>query len=107
MLCVDLRIMHFRRIDRRIVNHKTLPLSGLHQLASQFGEGLRPELAALLCRDEELQREGVVPLGAAPRSSGPAVQNASDAALEAAGVERLQPQHGGTAGDGNHRRARG
>ncbi|MEM8789065.1 MAG: hypothetical protein AAGE76_12465 [Pseudomonadota bacterium] len=46
----------------------------VNRLARRFGDGLKPELEALLARDARHRAAGVVPLPVTPRSSGPVSQ---------------------------------
>ncbi|MEM6677817.1 MAG: hypothetical protein AAF675_08095 [Pseudomonadota bacterium] len=64
-------------------------LLSLHALAAPYGDGLKPELLALLTERERLAARGAVPLPTRQVSAGPAQQHATDEELAAAGVPRI------------------
>jgi hypothetical protein len=64
--------------------------SALHRLASQFGDGLKPELAELLDRDAQLAQRDVHSLAAPQKSAGPKHQFATNDELEEAGIPVLR-----------------
>lgn len=61
----------------------------MHELAAQFGDGLKPELYELLRGYRKDWPDNVTPIEAPLRSSGPAHHGLSSEALAARGVTRL------------------
>lgn len=61
----------------------------LHDLAAPSGGGLKPELLALLRREQAAAGQGAIPLGQPARSAGPARQNATAEQLAAPGIAVL------------------
>lgn len=71
-------------------------LVSLHKIASRNGDGLIPELLELAQRNEELVRQGAVPLGVHAASSGPDPQVPTRQSLEEAGISILPTETGKT-----------
>ncbi|MEM1079352.1 MAG: hypothetical protein AAGI09_12560 [Pseudomonadota bacterium] len=66
-------------------------LLAMHETASRFGDGLKPELEALLRSDLAAHGAEVTPLPRPQISSGPAHQPASADRLEEAGIPSIAP----------------
>ena len=66
-------------------------LLAMHATASRFGNGLKPELEALLRRDLTRFGPSVSDLGRVPVSSGPAHQIATKAQLAEQGIPSIAP----------------
>ncbi|MEM6933227.1 MAG: hypothetical protein AAF526_06500 [Pseudomonadota bacterium] len=65
-------------------------LLNLHDLASNFGSGLKPELEQLLRARSMASENGAIPLPVTLHSAGPAEQHATEEQLRSDGVEILQ-----------------
>lgn len=63
----------------------------MHDTAARFGDGLKPELAALLRQDMTRLGPEVAPLARVPVSAGPARQFATKAQLAEAGIPSIAP----------------
>lgn len=66
-------------------------LLAMHDTAARFGDGLKPELEALLRRDMTRFGPGVQDMNIVPVSSGPVQQTATKAQLADAGIPSIGP----------------
>jgi len=75
-------------------------LLAMNAVAERYGDGLKPELRALLTAADEHQGAGVMQLPIQPRSVGPAEQPATAAQLRAEGIVSLAEHRQETPGGG-------
>ena len=67
-------------------------LLAMHDQASAFGDGLKPELLRLLRHTASQSAMGAIPLRMRAKSAGPAEQRATEEQLSSAGIAILHPR---------------